>query len=78
MTLHGAQVSDTRVLDFGLSNVGDDGVGVAEKLVPVGTVLRRGGAFSAPRNAREVMVFLSFLVVELAPPFSSFFVAVLE
>ena len=42
MTRHGAQASDTRVLDFGLSNVGDDGVGVAEKLVPVGTLLRRG------------------------------------
>jgi hypothetical protein len=47
MTHHGAQASDTRVLDFRPSNVGDDGVGVAEKLVPVGTVLRRGGAFSA-------------------------------
>ena len=78
MTHHGAQASHTRVLDFGLSNVGDDGVGVAEKLVPVGTVLRRGGAFLAPRNSQEVVVFLSFLVVGLAPPFSLFFVAVLE
>jgi len=66
------------MLDFGPSNVGDDSVEVAERLEPAGTVLHRGGAFPAPCNAQEVVIFLSFLGVELAPPFSPFFVAVLE
>jgi len=78
MTHHGPQASGTRVLDFGPSNVVDDGVGVAKKLVPAGTVLRWDGAFPAPCNAREVVIFLSFLVVGLAPAFSPFFVALLE
>ena len=47
-------------------------------MVVAGTVLRQGGHFSAPRNAREVVIFLSFLVVGMAPPFSSFLVAVLK
>jgi len=51
---------------------------VARKKVPTGTVLHWGGDIPAPRNAREVVVFLSFLVVGLAPPFSPFMVAVLE
>jgi hypothetical protein len=66
------------VLHFEPSNVGDDGVGVAEKLVLAGTVLRWDGAFPVPCNAREVVIFLSFLVVGLALAFLPFFVALLE
>ena len=71
-------MSGTRVLDFAPSNVDDDAVEVVRKLVPAGIVRRRGGDFPTPHNAREVVTFLAFLVVELAPPFSPFMMAVLE
>ena len=51
---------------------------VAEKLVPAGTVLHRGDAFPVLYHAREVVTFLSLLLVGLAPPFSPFMMAVLE
>jgi hypothetical protein len=51
---------------------------MAQKMVPAGTMLRHGGAFLVPLNAREVVTFLSFLAVGMAPLFSPFMVAVLE
>ena len=51
---------------------------VARKVLQAGTVLHRGRDFPDPRNAREVVTFLSFLAVGMAPLFSPFMVAVLE
>ena len=51
---------------------------VARKVLQAGTVLHRGRDFPDPRNAREVVTFLSFLVVGMAAPFSTFTGAVLE
>jgi hypothetical protein len=56
----------------------DAALRVVAKLVPAGTVLRRGRALPAPRNSREVVTFLPFLLVGLVPSFSSFFMAALE
>ena len=67
MARRGAQASDTCILDFVPSAANDDAaMEVAAKLVPAGTMLRRGGAVPTPRNAREVVTFLAFLVVGLA------------
>jgi len=78
MTRSGPQASGPLVLDFVSSSVGGEGVEVARKVVPAGTVVRQGGDFPSPRNAREVVTFLSFLMVGMAPPFSLFLTATLE
>ena len=78
MTRRGPQASSPRILDFVPSIVNGDDAEVARKMVPAGTVVHRGGDFPSPRNAWVVVVFLFFLVVGLAPPFSPFFMAVLE
>ena len=78
MTRSGPQASGPLVLDFVSSSVGGEGVEVARKVVPAGTVVRQGGDFPSPRNAREVVTFLSFLMVGMAPPFSPFLAATHE
>jgi hypothetical protein len=79
MACQGAQASGLRVLDFTPSAADDDAaLRVAVKLVPVGTLLRRGGAFLALRKSREVVTFLTFLLVGLVPCFSPFFMAALK
>ena len=78
MTRRGPQVSGCRVLDFVLSFAGGDGVEVVRKVVRTGTVVRQGGDFPAPRNVREVVTFLAFLMVGMAPPFSPFLAATHE
>ena len=78
MARRGSQVSGTRILDFSLSEVSAEGTEVARKMAPAGIVVRQGGSFPTPHNAREVVIFLLFLVVGAAPPFSPFLMAVLE
>ncbi|RLN05152.1 hypothetical protein C2845_PM13G08980 [Panicum miliaceum] len=72
------QASDHRVLDFGPSSVDAAGVARARRFVSPDTVLRVGDHSLVPRSAREVVTFLPFLLMGLVPPFSPFFVAVLE
>ena len=62
-----------------MSSTMDDGrVSAARKLVPAGTVLRRGEAFPVPRHFQEVVIFLPFVLAGFVLLFSPFLVAALE
>jgi hypothetical protein len=50
----------------------------ARGLMSPGTSLHTGIAYPSPRDFGEVIIFLPFLMAGLVPPFSPFFVEVLE
>ncbi|RLN43086.1 uncharacterized protein C2845_PM01G42910 [Panicum miliaceum] len=50
----------------------------ARRLVPADAVLHYGEDFPRPRQGREVVVLLPFLMVGIAPPLSAFLLEVLE
>ncbi|RLN04882.1 membrane-associated protein-like [Panicum miliaceum] len=66
------------VLDFSPSLVDEAGVAHARGFAPSSVVLRAGSAYPDLRGTQEIVIFLPFLVLGLVPPFSSFFISVLE
>ncbi|RLN04613.1 hypothetical protein C2845_PM13G09650 [Panicum miliaceum] len=73
-----AGLKSRRVLDFGPSSVDAAGVARARGFVSPDIVLRAEEHSPVSRSVREVVTFLPFLLVELVPPFSPFFMVALE
>lgn len=78
MTHRGAQERGCHILDFVLSSVGTPTLERVRALVSPTTILRTRTLFPLPRDFREMVIFVPFLMVWLVPALSPFFVAVLE